>query len=319
MQNNEIIQILDKQTIESMIYIIRGQKVMLDFDLAKIYGYSTRSFNQQVKRNIEKFPERYRFKLTKRELDDFARSQIVTSQIWATNEGGRAYLPYAFTEQGIYMLMTVLKGDLATKQSIALIDTFKEMKDYLIENHSFEEINEVIKFTNVVNEHSNKIERIENKLDVVMENFIDESSYKHFVIKDGDKIEADIAYQNIYKKAKKEIIIIDDYIDIKTLQHLQVIKEEVKVIIISDNQAKNKLNDNYLKDANLNIVFKRNGIFHDRYIVLDYNTDYEEIYHCGASSKDAGNKVGAINKVNDKSAYIELIERALKNQSYSIQ
>ena len=319
MQNNEIIQILDKQTIESMIYIIRGQKVMLDFDLAKIYGYSTKSFNQQVKRNIEKFPERYRFKLTKRELDDFARSQIVTSQIWATNEGGRAYLPYAFTEQGIYMLMTVLKGDLATKQSIALIDTFKEMKDYLIENHSFEEINEVIKLTNVVNEHSNKIERIENKLDVVMENFIDESSYKHFVIKDGDKIEADIAYQNIYKKAKKEIIIIDDYIDIKTLQHLQVIKEEVKVIIISDNQAKNKLNDNYLKDANLNIVFKRNGIFHDRYIVLDYNTDYEEIYHCGASSKDAGNKVGAINKVNDKSAYIELIERALKNQSYSIQ
>ena len=110
----------------------------------------------------------------------------------------------------------------------------------------------------------------------------------------------------------------DDYIDIKTLQHLQVIKEEVKVIIISDNQAKNKLNDNYLKDANLNIVFKRNGIFHDRYIVLDYNTDDEEIYHCGASSKDAGKKVCAINKVNDKSTYKVLIERAMYNQNYSI-
>ena len=315
MQNNEIIQILDKQTIESMIYTIRGQKVMLDFDLAKIYGYSTKAFNQQVERNVDKFPNRYRFQLTEEEQDMVLWSQNVT----ANKITMRRNLPYAFTEQGIYMLMTVLKGDLATKQSIALIDTFKEMKDYLIENHSFEEVNEVIKLTNVVNEHSNRIDKIENKLDVVMENFIDESSYKHFVIKDGDKIEADIAYQNIYKKAKKEIIIIDDYIDIKTLQHLKVIKEGVKVIIISDNIAKNNINNNYLKDANMNIIFKRNGIFHDRYIVLDYNTDYEEIYHCGASSKDAGNKVGAINKVNDKSVYKELIERALKNQSYSIR
>jgi len=129
MEKNEIIiPELNNETIESMIYIIRGQKVMLDFELAKIYGYSTKAFNQQVQRNIDKFPERYRFQLCKNELMLLARSQNVTAQIWATNKGGRTSLPYAFTEQGIYMLMIVLKGDLATKQSIALLDAFKQMK-----------------------------------------------------------------------------------------------------------------------------------------------------------------------------------------------
>ena len=121
--------ILNSETIESMIYAIRGQKVMLDFELAKIYGYSTKAFNQQVKRNIDKFPEDLMFILRKEELKKIARSQNVTTQIWVTQEGGRTSLPYAFTEQGIYMLMTVLKGELATKQSIALIDAFKQMKE----------------------------------------------------------------------------------------------------------------------------------------------------------------------------------------------
>ena len=106
--NNNDIQILDKQTIESMIYTIRGQKVMLDFDLARIYGYSTKAFNQQVKNNIEKFPNRYRFKFNKEEISNFSRSKNLPLK----NERGKnfKYYPYAFTEQGIYMLMTVLKG-----------------------------------------------------------------------------------------------------------------------------------------------------------------------------------------------------------------
>ena len=138
MGNNEIIiPELNNETIESMIYIIRGQKVMLDFELAKIYGYSTKRFNEQVKRNIKKFPERYRFQLNKEELDIILRSKKS-----ALNKNGNftgihfKYLPYAFTEQGIYMLMTVLKGDLATKQSIALIDAFKQMKDFIVESNN---------------------------------------------------------------------------------------------------------------------------------------------------------------------------------------
>ena len=129
MEKNEIIvSELNNETIESMIYILRGQKVMLDFELAKIYGYETKAFNQQVKRNIKKFPDDLMFILSKDEVKGLERSQIVTSELWADGKGGRAYTPHAFTEQGIYMLMTVLKGDLATKQSLALIRAFKQMK-----------------------------------------------------------------------------------------------------------------------------------------------------------------------------------------------
>ena len=155
---------LTEENIESMVYFIRGQKVMLDFDLARIYGYSTKAFNQQTKRNLNKFPEDFMFQLTAEEVNAISRnkkstldndidmlktektlneseklmrSQNVTPQIWNTsNTGGRTYLPYAFTEQGIYMLMTVLKGELAIKQSIALIRLFKQMKDYISENRS---------------------------------------------------------------------------------------------------------------------------------------------------------------------------------------
>ncbi len=118
-----IIPELNNKTIESMIYIIRGQKVMLDFDLAKIYWYTTKAFNQQVNRNIEKFPMDFMFKVNKDEMNSILMSQNVISS-W----GGNRKLPHAFNEQGIYMLMTVLKGDLATRQSKALIRAFKQMK-----------------------------------------------------------------------------------------------------------------------------------------------------------------------------------------------
>ena len=110
MENNKlIIPELNTEAIESMIFMIRGQKVILDFELAKIYGYTTKAFNQQVKNNINKFPERYRFSITKEELNIIARSKKLTAQIWATNNGGRTSLPYAFTEQGINILTTILK------------------------------------------------------------------------------------------------------------------------------------------------------------------------------------------------------------------
>ena len=308
-----IIPELNNETIESMIYIIRGQKVMLDFELAKIYGYETKNFNRQVKNNIDKFDRDFRFQLNKEEYDIVLKCKNFTSS-W----GGTRKLPYAFTEQGIYMLMTVLKGDLATKQSIALIDAFKQMKDYIIENKDILSINETIKLTNLVNEHSNKIAVIENKLEIVMDNFIDPNTYKHFLIKDGEKIEADIAYQSIYRLAKYSIYMIDDYIDVKTLQLLKCIKENINVIIFTDNKGKNNLNNNFItdfkNDTNINITLKKNNNrFHDRYIILDFNTENYMIYHCGASSKDSGNKINTITKVLEKEVYIVLINEILNN------
>ena len=119
----EIVKVTE-ELIKDRTYDIRGYKVMLDFDLAEIYGYTTKAFNQQVKNNSERFASDFTFKLTKKEVDNLRSNNLTSS--W----GGSRYFPNAFTEQGIYMLMTVLKGELAVKQSIDLVRTFKKMKDY---------------------------------------------------------------------------------------------------------------------------------------------------------------------------------------------
>ena len=313
-----IIPELNNETIESMIYVVRGEKVMLDFELARIYGYETRYFNRQIKNNIERFDEEFRFQLTKEEFKEILKCKNFTSS-W----GGSRKLPYAFTEQGIYMLMTVLKGDLAVKQSKILIKTFKQMKDYIVENKGLLTTNETIKLTNLVNDNSKRLASVEEKLEIVMENFIDPNTYKHFLIKDGEKIEADIAYQSIYKLAKYSIYVIDDYIDVKTLQLLKCIKENINVIIITDNKGKNNLNNNFINDfkhdTNINITLKKNNKrFHDRYIVIDYNTDNYMFYHCGASSKDSGNRINTIANVLEKEVYIGLINEVLNNDELII-
>ena len=313
-----IIPELNNETIESMIYVIRGQKVMIDFELAKIYGYETKRFNEQVKNNINKFPERYRFQLNKEEYEIILRSKKSTSS-W----GGTRKLPYAFTEQGIYMLMTVLKGDLATKQSIALIDAFKEMKDYIIENNNIL-LNTNSYIENRFSTYDKRFEKIENKLEIVMDNFIDPNTYKHFLIKDGERIEADIAYQEIYKLAKYSIYIIDDYIDVKTLQLLKCNNNVNNIIIITDNKAKNNINSSFINDfnndMNINLIFKENNKkFHDRYIVLDFNTNDYKLFHCGYSSKDSGNRINTIMIVDDNKLYIKSINDALNNKNLIIK
>ena len=338
MNNEIIIPELNNETIESMIYEIRGVKVMLDFDLARIYGYTTKAFNQQVKNNIEKFPIRYRFQLTKNEVEDLARSKKLTTIMQTEGtKGGRVYLPYAFTEQGIYMLMTVLKGEQATKQSIILIDTFKQMKDYIVETNNVISTNEILKLTNIVydtRDRQNKTDikigniiadnkSIKKQLEVVMDNFIDPSKYKHYLILDGSRLEADIAYQDIYKKAHKSIYIIDDYIDIKTLQLLKSCKGNIDIIIFSDNKAKNGLTkdfiNDFIKDININIIFKKtNNKIHDRFIILDYKTDKEMIYLCGSSSKDSGSRITTITRIETVDIYHDFIDNILTNSKLKL-
>ena len=142
--------------------------------------------------------------------------------------------------------------------------------------------------------------------------------YKHHLIKNGERIESDVAYQDIYKMANTSIYIIDDYIDVKTLLLLKCIKENINVIIFTDNKGKNNLNNNFIKDfkndTNINITLKKNNNrFHDRYVILDFNTDNYMIYHCGASSKDSGNKINTITKLLEKELYIGLINEIINN------
>lgn len=305
--NKEII-IVDENNIKDKIYLIRGQKVMLDFDLAEIYGYETRKLNEQVKTNIERFGPDFMFQLKKSEWESILRSKNRTAK---TLSSKRRYLPYAFTEQGIYMLMTVLKGDLAIKQSIALIKLFKTMKDYIEESgHLLTNSNTYIESRFA--EHDKRFENIESKLEIVMDNFIDPSKFKHFLIMNGERIESDIAYKQIYSFAKHSLVIIDDYINIKTLSLLKSVNKDVEITVISDNKFKDKVDDNmlndFMMDTGISIKLKPNkGKFHDRYIFIDLGYDNERIYHCGHSSKDSGNRITTISEIKDLKLYKEKI------------
>ncbi len=316
---------ISESSLSNKIYIIRGKKVMLDADLAEIYGYTTKAFNQQVNRNEERFDEDFRFQITETEFAHL-RSQFVTSKISAKTRS----LPYVFTEQGIYMLMTVLKGELAIAQSKALIKAFQSMKNYILENHDLIDSKTLLLLSNQVAKNSDNIARIKetmaekNDIKKIMDNFIDPSLYKHFLIMDGEKIEASIAYQSLYQRAKSSIYIIDDYIGLKTLELLRAAKEDVEITIFSDNKkSKDSLTKISLEDfqneyPSLSIKFKRTcGKSHDRYLVLDYGTENERIYHCGASSKDAGKRITTIMAIEDSTLYHPFIDALRKNPELS--
>ena len=331
-EDNKEIVVIDESTIKSKIYYIRNQKVMLDFELAEIYGYETRAFNQQVKRNNEKFDEDFMFQLTDEEVEELSRSQIVTLNKGTGRGSNIKYNPYAFTEQGIYMLMTVLRGELAIKQSKALIRMFKQMKDFIIENQDFIGSKELVQIAIQTNKNTNDIAKINDKisslatkedLKKVMDNFIDPDTYKHFLLMNGDKVEADVAYTKLYKSARKSIYVIDNYIGLKTLELLRATKDSVEVIIFSDNVrnkdmlTKSILND-FIRDyPNINLKMKIAGKkYHDRYISIDYGTENETFYLCGASSKDAGNKISSITKIEEsaKDLYHTLFGGMLNNK-----
>ena len=292
--------LIDEALLKSRIYTIRGVKVMLDADLAEIYGYTTKRFNEQVKNNIKKFDEDFRFQLTLKEAETCSRSKI--SSLNNSRRGTNIkYAPYAFTEQGIYMLMTVLKGERATAQSKALIRLFKQMKDYIVaENHQLlgtagiaqiaaqtaQNTHEIAAVSAEVKELSGEVRDIRSDLGkinvdlrMVMENFVDPSSFKHFLILN--------------------------------------VRKGVSVLIFSDLLGGSRMTDDMLADyraARPDVsIGKKPAMhkFHDRYILIDFKTKSEKLYHCGASSKDAGNKITTIVRLDDVDAYRNMFEELL--------
>ena len=304
--------LIDENMLKSRIYTIRGLKVMLDADLAEIYGYSTKAFNQQVKNNIEKFDEDFRFQLCRNEYREILGSKFLTLEQGKYSKTS----PYAFTEQGIYMLMTVLKGERATAQSKALIRLFKQMKDYIIaENRNLLGYDGIAQIAVQTERNTKDIAVIQSDLQKVMENFVDPSTFKHFLILNGQKLDADVAYTQIYGMAKKSITIIDDYVGVKTLDLLRGIARGVSVMIYSDENGYESLTEQIKNDflkARPDIKFdkkKTKEKFHDRYIFLDYGLKGEKLFHCGASSKDAGNKITTIMQIENTEIYHVLMEK----------
>ena len=339
MDKKDEIMLVNQESLAEKIYIIRGQKVMLDFELAEIYGYETKRFNEQVKNNIEKFDDDFRFQLTKEEWENL-RSKFSTSKS-ETGSGGRRYLPYVFSEAGIYMLMTVLKGELAVKQSKALIRTFKQMKDYIVENQGLIGQREFLQLSMQIT--SNVVEmqdlrrdlmNVEDKVAGLVDNLgsvvhkselselildLSNPQLKYgFLLLNGEPIEANLAYKDIYSIAKKSIYIVDNYIGVKTLVLLKDIPSSVEITIFSDNVGKGlhtlEYQDFCKEYPFRKIKFQKSGgEFHDRYIIIDWNTDKQRIYHCGASSKDAGQRITTISEVVDQVVYADLINKLLKN------
>jgi len=333
------LSVVDDNTLRNKIYEVRGQKVMLDFELAEIYGYETKRFNEQVKNNAEKFVgEDFMFRLTKEEFEKISQYIIVNlrpkkstssgQRTAISGWGGRRTLPYAFTEQGIYMLMTVLKGELATKQSRALVRMFKRMKDYIIENQNLIGDRELFKISmqvtdsiQAVHEMSKKWAELDDKMKTVFEKLtrtVERSEISEFLlemgkpaekrtylISNGQPAKARETYINIYAKAEKSIIIVDNYINIKTLRNLQEAKPGVKITVVSDNLG-NLLSAGDYRDFRrefpwLKIDFRRTcSKVHDRYIVLDIQTEQESFYLCGSSSKDSGERLTTIAELSDR-------------------
>ena len=314
------------------VYVIRGQQVMLDYDLAEFYGYEVKALNQQVKRNIDRFPEDFMFQLKKEEVPkDFSKSQIVTLNEKGDKRGTNIKkMPYAFTEQGIYMLATVLKGQLAEQQSIFIMRAFREMRHYIKQNQQFVTPSELRLVTAKVSEISvqvagivdwknkseDRFDNIQRSIDALSENFVLEKDFKNFVIYKGQKFEADAAYIDIYQQAKKSIYVVDNYVNTKTLQLLSQKQEGVEIVLFTENGHGKK---GFLSTAVVNdflqeyppLRIKPNADCHDRLIVLDYGEPTEQAYHCGASSKDAGKKLCAINIIIETSMIHPVIDKLL--------
>lgn len=331
-QMAESTELMTVDNICNRVYIIRGQQVMLDYDLAEIYGYEVKRLNEQVKRNIVRFPEDFMFQLTKGEIpEDFLKSQIAT-----LNENGNKRglhikkLPYAFTEQGIYMLATVLRGELAEQQSIFIMRAFREMRHYIKQNQQFVTQSEMRLVTAKVSEISvqvagvvdwknkaeNRFDSIQRSIDTLNENFVSDKDFKNYVIYKGQKFEADAAYIDIYQQAKKSIYVVDDYVNTKTLQLLSQKEAGVEVVLFTENGHGKR---GFLTTAVVNdfiqeyppLRIKPNSDCHDRLIVLDYGLPTEQAYHCGASSKDAGKKLCAINVIIETSMIHPVIDKLL--------
>lgn len=334
--SNTAIAEVNPQLLKSLIYEFRGTMVMLDADLAAIYGYSTKAFNQQIKNNIERFNENdLMFQLTEDEVISL-RSKFLTS-----NRGGRKYAPYAFTEQGVYMLMSILRGPLAVRQSKALVRLFKQMKDYIVQNQPLlgqreflqlslqttENVREIMGLRDSLNRLDDRVAKMademghvvtQSQLANILLDFSEPAVRRGWLILNGQPVESDLAYKQIYETAKFSIIMIDDYISLKTLDMVRDVPSHVSVTVLSDN-VHDKLHafevDDFRKEfPNLKLtILSDGGIFHDRYIIIDYGTDVARFYHCGASSKDGGNKVMSIDLIADSNVYYPLIDRALKN------
>lgn len=285
------LMIKDDIKIEDLIYEVRGKQVMLDSDLAKLYGCKngTKEINQAVKRNIDRFPYDFYFQLTKDEYLNILRSQNVTLEF----EQGKytKYLPYVFTEQGVAMLATVLRTENASIVSVSIMRAFVIMRKYIN--------------TNLIEQKyiNNLVLDLDERVCLLEESF-DKLSTKednNHIFYDGQIYDAYSLLIDILSKAKEEIIIIDNYAGKELFDITRNINVNIKIYTKNiDNISKKKYEKEY---SNIEII--STDIFHDRFIIIDN----KELYNIGSSLKDIGKKCSSVNKIEDTVIISELIDR----------
>ena len=274
--------------IEDMIYEIRGKQVMLDSDLARLYETETKRINEAIKRNIERFPERFCFRITEEEYN-FLKSQF------ATSKGGSRKGHTVFTEQGVAMLATVLKTKVAIKVSIQIMDAFVTMRKYISSNLFDQNY-----ISNMLLEHEYKIKLLQDSFQK-----IEEKKKVNEIYFNGQIYDAYSKIQEICKNANKSLVIIDAYADNTILDIIKRLKIEVAIITKPNNLLTSQDIEKYNKQYN-NLTVKFNNTFHDRYFILDD----EIVYHCGASINRIGYKTFSINLIDDVDIKNILINKA---------
>ena len=288
-------EVAKEEQIEDMIYEIRGKQVMLDSDLAKLYNCKngTKTINQAVGRHKNRFPERYMFRLSKEEYHIILRSQIGTLEL----EQGKysKYLPFAFTEQGVAMLATVIRTEIAEKVSISIMDAFVAMRHY-IGNNEYRLSNVETK----VLEHDKDIKLLQT----AFQKFVEKKNEIYF---SGQTFDAYSRIVGIIKNAKKELIIIDRYADISLLDIIKKINCQV-ILITKKNCNVNSLDIKKYNTQYHNLTIYYNDSFHDRYFILDKET----IYALGTSINYAGTRTFCINILDDVPIKQSLIENINK-------
>ena len=298
--NNEIIEAnIYEQDIKSMIHTIRGKQVMLDSDLAKLYNVETKRINEAVKNNIEKFPERFSFKLTDNESKDLL-VEIFDQKI--EKRGGKYKNPRVFTEQGVAMLATILKSKIATEISIKIMDAFVEMRKFLSLNGKLFERLTCVEYKLL--EHDRKFDKVFNELQ-------HEENIKQRIFFEGQIYDAYSLIVDIIKKATKSIYIIDNYASDSVLKMLAKKSKHVEVTIFTTDKSNIQKIDieKFNKDYPKLTVLKTNK-FHDRFVIIDE----KEMYHLGASIKDLGKKCFGINKIEDLRFIKQVISLSLQDK-----
>jgi len=282
-----------EKEIINMIYEIKGKQIMLDSDLAKLYQCKngTKEINQAVSRNKEKFPERFSWKLSDEDTHNFL---VTNCDQKNETRGGRFKNPRVFTEQGVAMLATILKTPVAIQVSIAIMDAFVEMKNYLTNNNFDKRISNIE--TKLI-DYDNNFKEIFNKFDLKTTNNI---FFK------GQYYDAYSLLIDILNSATTNIIIIDNYIDKYFLDICSKIKKDI--IIFTKKINKTDLNK-YNKQYN-NVKIKITDLFHDRFIIIDEKS----LYHSGASFKDLGNKCFYISEIKEENVLKSLLNKIKQNK-----